>query len=64
MISKGELVGAKDYDFTDDVPEYRESNRMTYRSKNDERTRKKRPKPRSKGAPSGMHQRRNKRINW
>ena len=56
-------MGAKDYDFSDLVPEYRESNRISYK-KSDDKTRKRRSTPKSKSLPGGIRQRRNKRIVW
>ena len=59
-------MGAKDYDFADDTPEYRGSNKLDYRSKSSQQTRKKRKAPRSKnaGAKAGLHNRRNKHMTW
>ena len=56
-------MGAKDYDFADMVPEYRESNKLAYRKSSD-KTRKRRKTPRSKALPGGIRQRRNKHISW
>lgn len=60
-------MGAKDYDFADDLPEYRGNNRLDYRSKSSqEKASKKRKAPRSKsaGAKAGLHNRRNKHMSW
>lgn len=58
-------MGAKDYDFADDLPEYRGSNRLDFRSKDQDKTRKRRKAPKSRATvQSGMHNRRNKHVNW
>ena len=57
-------MGAKDYDFADVVPEYKESSKISYRSKGREKSRKRRPIPKSKAAPGGIRQRRNKHMTW
>ena len=58
-------MGAKDYDFADEIPEYRESNRLNHsRSKGKENTRKRRKLPKSQGNVGGIHNRRNKHISW
>ena len=58
-------MGAKDYDFADELPEYRGSNRPNYRStKAEDKTRKRRKTPKSRAAVGGLHNRRNKHINW
>lgn len=57
-------MGAKDYDFADEVPAYREKNRMTYNSNTDEKTRKRRVAPKSSRIPGGIRQRRNKHMSW
>ena len=59
-------MGAKDYDFANDHPEYRGSNRLDYRSKGQDNTRKRRkaPKARAAAVHGGMHNRRNKHVNW
>lgn len=57
-------MGAKDYDFADELPEYREANRMEYRSRSKEITRKRRKTPKSRTNVGGIHNRRNKHISW
>lgn len=57
-------MGAKDYDFADMVPEYKDSSKISYRSKSSQRTRKRRATPKSKALPGGIRQRRNKHISW
>ena len=57
-------MGAKNYDFADDMPEYRESNRIDYRSKGTDNTRKRRKAPRSRANVKGIHNRRNKHMSW
>lgn len=58
-------MGAKDYDFADESPSYREETSISYRAKNSQRTRKKRKPPKNKAkTPGGIHQRRNRRVSW
>ena len=58
-------MGAKDFDFADQIPSYKDGKPIMYRSTSSERNAKPRRQPRSKSAkPSGMHQRRNKRVHW
>lgn len=58
-------MGAKDYDFADEIPEYRGSNRLEYRStKGSDKTRKRRKAPKSRATVGGLHNRRNKHISW
>ena len=60
-------MGAKDYDFADDLPEYRGSNRLSYQRNKDasaDKTRKRRKTPKSRANVGGIHNRRNKHINW
>ena len=61
------LMGAKDYDFADETPEYRGSNRLNYKSTGKDKTRKRRKSPKSRAKTNGVggiHNRRNKHVNW
>jgi|GEM_PF-7095004 len=57
-------MGAKDYDFADALPEYRDQSHVKFKSKGPEKTRKRRAVPRSKATPGGIRQRRNKHMKW
>jgi hypothetical protein len=57
-------MGAKDYDFADMLPEYRDNSKVSFESKSREKTRKRRATPKSKALPGGIRQRRNKHMKW
>ena len=57
-------MGAKDYDFADMLPEYRDQNEANFKTKSRDKMRKRRSAPRSKATPGGIRQRRNKHMKW
>jgi hypothetical protein len=57
-------MGAKDYDFADMLPEYRDNSQVKFKSKSRDKTRKRRSTPTSKAGPGGIRQRRNKHMKW
>jgi len=58
-------MGAKDFDFVDEVPKYEKFRQVEYRSKRSGEFRRSQKKaPSSKVSHTGIHQRRNKHWSW